>query len=67
MYTEQDLILIRQQQNKRWMILGSVCVVLLGLIVYSLIIRMEALTAGLTVLMGALLIFFYDLTIKPLH
>lgn len=67
MYTEQDLAAIRQQQNKRWMILGAFGLVLLAGIIYSLVIRNEALTAGLTIVLGALLIFFYDLTIKPLH
>lgn len=67
MYTEQDLTAIRQQKSKRWMILGAFCLVLLAAIIYSLIIRSEALTAGLTILVGALLIFFYDLTIHPLH
>lgn len=67
MYTEQELLSIHTQQNKRWGILGGVCLLVLAGVVYSLIIRSEALTAGLTLLMGALLIFFYDLTIKPLH
>lgn len=67
MYTENDLQSIRSQEKKRWFILGGVCLVFMIGIAYSLIIRTEALTAGLTLLMGALLIFFYDLTIKPLH
>lgn len=67
MYTQQDLNTVTKQKNKRWLILGAVCLLLLAGIVYSLAIRMEALTAGLTVLLGALLIFFYDLTIKPLR
>lgn len=67
MYTEQELLSIQNQQKKRWIILGCVCLVLAGGIVYSLVIRSEALTTGLSLLMGALLIFFYELAIKPLH
>lgn len=67
MYTEQELLSNHAQQKKRWIILGGVCSVILAGVVYSLTIRSEALTTGLTLLMGALLIFFYDLTIKPLH
>lgn len=66
MYTEQELLSIRAQQKKRWGILGGICLLLLAGIVYSFIIRSEALTSALTLLMGALLLFFYDLTIKPL-
>lgn len=67
MYTQQDLDMISRQQKKRWMILGAVCALILAGIIYSFIIRVELLTSGLTLLLGALLIFFYDLTIRPLH
>lgn len=67
MYTEQELLSIHAQEKKRWSILGGISLLLAGGIVYSLVIRSEALTTGLSLLMGALLIFFYELTIKPLH
>ena len=67
MYTEQDLSTIVRQQNKRWLIVGLISLVLVAGIVYSLIVRVEALTSGLTVALGFMLIFSYDLFIKPLH
>lgn len=67
MYTEQELYAIEQQKKKRWLLLGLFCLVLLAGIVYSLTIRQEAMTSGLTCLMGVVLIFFYELTIKPLN
>jgi len=66
-YTEADYAAIHQQKNKRWLILTIPCVVLLGVLVYSLIIRLEWLTSACTVLIGAILIAGYDLAIKPLH
>lgn len=67
MYTEQDLLSIRKQLKTRWTILGVVALLFIAAIVYSLIIRVEALTAGLTIAMGAILIFTFDLALKPLH
>lgn len=67
MYTEQDLLSVRKQEKTRWMILGGISLLFIAGIVYSLIIRMEPLTAGLSVVLGAIFIFVYDLTIKPLH
>ena len=67
MYTEQDLSAIQQQQNKRWIALLIPCVVLLCVLVYSLMIRVEWLTSAVTILVGAVLLFFYEMTIKPLH
>ena len=67
MYTQQDLDTLSRQQKKRWIILGAVCALILASIIYSFSIRVEPLTAALTLLLGALLIFFYDLTLKPLR
>lgn len=67
MYTENDLEIIRQQQKKRWIMLTIPAVLLLGVVVYSLFIRVEWLTSGATILLGAMLIFFYEMTIKPLR
>lgn len=67
MYTEQDLIAIKSQKNKRWLVLGIPCTVLLIGLIISLIVRIEPLTVALTILMGALLIGGYDLFIKPLR
>lgn len=67
MYTEKDLSAINSQQSKRWLVVGAICLVLIAGIVYSLIIRLEAFTSGLTIVLGIVLIFGYDLFIKPLH
>lgn len=67
MYSEQDLATVRAQQKKRWGILTIPAVLLLGTIVYSLFIRLEWLTTVSTVLLGGMMIFVYDLLIKPLR
>ena len=67
MYTEQDLIHIKDQQKKRWMALGIPCLILLGGLIASLVVRIEWLTALLTILIGAILIAGYDLYIRPLR
>lgn len=66
-YTEADLNAIRQQKNKRWLVLLTPCAVLLAVLVYSLVIRVEWLTSACTILIGALLIAGYDFAIKPLR
>lgn len=67
MYTEQDLTAIIAQQKKRWLILGLPCLVLFAGLIVSLVVRIEWLTALLTILIGAILIAGYDLFIRPLH
>ena len=67
MYTEQDLINITNQIKKRWLLLAIPCTVLLAGVVVSLVVRLEWLTSLLTILIGAALIFVYDLAIKPLR
>ena len=67
MYTEQDLSAINAQQRKRWLIVGAISLVLLAGIVYSFIARIEPLSSGLTVALCVVLIFGYDMFIKPLH
>lgn len=67
MYTEQDLNAIVSQQKKRWLILSVPCVVLLAGMIASLVVRIEWLSALLTILMGVILIAGYDLLIRPLH
>lgn len=67
MYTEQELASVRAAQNKRWLYLAIPCLLLVGVIVYSLTVRVEWLTAAATIVLGFLLIFFYEMTIKPLH
>lgn len=65
-YTEADYSTIRKQMNKRWLLLLIPIAVLLVVLVYSLIVRMEWLTTASTILIGAILIAGYDFAIKPL-
>lgn len=67
MYTEEDLNLIRAQQKRRWLVLGVIAVIVLAAIVCSLVIRLEVLTTALTILLGVVLIFGYEMTIRPLY
>lgn len=66
-YTEADYTAIKQQKNKRWLLLLIPCAVLLAVLIYSLVIRLEWLTSAATILIGAILIAGYDFAIKPLH
>ena len=66
-YAEADLIAIKQQKKKRWMLLAIPCVILFILLVYSLVIRLEWLTSASTIVIGVLLIAGYDFAIKPLR
>ena len=66
-YTEADYLTIKKQLRQRWMLLGIPCALLTVAVVISLIIRLQWLTCAATILIGALLIAGYDLTIKPLR
>ncbi len=65
-YSENDLNAIKQQKNKRLIMLAIPCVILLAVLVYSLVIRLEWLTSAATLLIGVILIAGYDFAIKPL-
>lgn len=66
MYTQQELNQILAQRKKRWQLLAIPEVLLVACLIYSLVIRVEWLTTLLSCLIGGLLIFVYDLSIKPL-
>ena len=67
LYTEADYTAIRQQKNKRWLLLLIPVVLLLAVLVYSLVIRLQVLTMLCTILIGVILVAGYDLAIKPLR
>lgn len=67
MYTNQDLERIRSQQIKRWLLLALPVVLGALLTMYAVIARIEALATGATIFAMAVLIFGYDMFIKPLH
>lgn len=66
-YTEADYSAIRKQMNKRWLMLLNPIAVLLIVLVYSLIVRVEWLTSAATIAVGVILIAGYDFAIKPLR
>lgn len=65
-YTEQDYSDITAQLKKRWFVASIPCLLLLAVLVWSLIIRLEWLTTTCTILIGVILIAGYDLFIKPI-
>lgn len=67
LYTEAEYTAIRRQKNQRWLILLIPVVLLLALLAYSLVIRLQVLTSLCTILVGAILVAGYDLAIKPLR
>ena len=66
MYTQQELDQILAQRKKRWLLLAIPEVILVACLVYSLVIRVEWLTTLISCIAGGLLIFIYDLALKPL-
>ena len=66
-YSETDAAAIRQQMNKRWLCLLIPCAVMLAVLVYSLVVRLEWLTCAATIVCGVILIAGYDFAIKPLR
>ena len=66
MYREEDLTQVQEQIKRRWRIVWMITAVLAVAIIASFIIRIEPLTAGLSVLLGFVIIFVYDMMIKPL-
>ena len=65
-YTENDLNAIKQQKHRRWIALLIPCVILLAVMIYSFVIRLEWLTSAATIVIGAILIGGYDFFVKPL-
>lgn len=66
LYNETDLDAIRQQISKRWTILAIPVAVFLAAMIAGFLLRVEWLAPAGTIAAGALLIFGYDLFIKPL-
>ena len=66
LYTEAELQSIREQQKKRWKVLFFPCAVLLTVILFSFILRVQWLSVAATIALGVLLIAGRDLAIKPL-
>ncbi|MGN0794397.1 MAG: hypothetical protein ACI4MG_08020 [Aristaeellaceae bacterium] len=67
LYTESDLSSICRQIRKRWRIVCIPCLLLLGILIWSLTQRLEWITTACTILIGGLLIAVFDLAIRPLN
>ena len=67
LYTEQAFQEIHAQKRRRLMLLYVVSALLLALVVYSAVIRVQWLTMAAVILLGALVIFAVDLLILPIH
>lgn len=65
MYTQADLVNLDKQLKQRILAWLVPEVLLLGLVVYSLVIRQEHLTSLLFALLGAMLLFSMSLQILP--
>lgn len=67
LFSQQDLDAVNAQINHRWTLIAIPCAVLLGVMIFSLIVRIEWITVACTILIGAILIAAYDLAVKPLN
>ena len=67
MYTEAELTAVRAQEKRRWITLMIPVALMLAVLVVSLVVRIEWLTDVATLLAGVLLIFGWDMCIKPIH
>lgn len=65
MYTQNELDRLSADLRKRWILYAIPAVVLLGLQIYSLTVRKEALTITLAILVCFWSIFFISLQIVP--
>ena len=66
MYTLRDYEDINRQLRKNWLCSLLPFIVLLGVVVWSFIVRIRWLTMAATILAGAILIFTYGIYIAPL-
>lgn len=65
-YSPEDVSAVKEQIRRRWLAVGAPCVVLLAVLIVSLVLRVEAVTTVSTILIGTILIFCWDMFIKPL-
>ena len=67
MYTQEDLNNIREEKHKRWMKLIIPGIFLLGGVIASFIVRIEWITTLLSCILGCMILFTYEMHIKPLR
>lgn len=66
MYTQQDYNEISTQWRQRWTKLALLMIVPLAVLIWSLIVRMQSLTVGMSILMGCAMLFYYGVSISPI-
>lgn len=64
-YTQQDYASLCTQKNKRLILLLIPCLLLLGAVIYSFVIRVQWLTTLLTIVLGTVLLFGYTMFLSP--
>ncbi len=64
-YTHQDYASLCAQKNKRLLLLLVPCLLLLGAVIYSFVIRVQWLTTLLTIVLGTVLLFGYTMFLAP--
>ena len=67
LYSQQDLLGISAQLNRRKIVILAVSAVLLGALVWSIVARIEALSIALLILLGVVLIFSLEMFVRPLY
>ncbi len=67
LYSENDLLSLSSQLKKRYTLMGVILAVILGLFIYSMIIRVEWLSVVLFAFFCAFAVFFIELFCLPLH
>ena len=67
LYSDNDLQQLSSQLKKRYTVLGVILAVLLGLFIYSMIIRVEWLSIILLAVLCAVAVFVIELFCLPLH
>lgn len=64
-YTQDDLLSIKRQKTKRMVLVAIPAVLLFAGVIVSFIFRVKYVTMGLSVVLGAYIIFFYELFVAP--
>ena len=67
LYQEEQLTAVRNQLKKRLTVIGIICAALIAVLIYSFIVRTEALSVAAAVLTGAVLIAGLGLFCKPIY
>lgn len=65
MYTQDDLKTVQEQYRKRWLWLVLGLLLPTAGLVWSLVVRLQPLTIGLSILTGCIFVFVHGVAISP--